>query len=224
MVFNIGDKVRLKDDHPDSQWVVMMIYHDLNKVGILHSNDFGTQMQVVDPLRLTRIDPLDEIKQAIREVLLSEEFLSAFAKAFVNAPMPSTIQPAVLSTQVDRSLVDITQDAVKAQQSDLEQPQLPYGWRWLEVGEVIRKGDSYWYGARWYDFDCSIGEQLATDMWPSIRRNRFAVGEKVVRDFSKCVYEITAILDTGCYEIQTPSGCYIRLYAKDLAPYIEEST
>jgi len=86
MVFNIGDKVRLKDDHPDSQWVVMMIYHDLNKVGILHSNDFGTQMQVVDPLRLTRIDPLDELKQAIREVLLSEEFLTAFSKAYMETP------------------------------------------------------------------------------------------------------------------------------------------
>ena len=87
MVFNIGDKVRLKDDHPDSQWVVMMIYHDLNKVGILHSNDSGTQMQVVDPLRLTRIDPLDEIKQAIREVLLSKEFLKAFAAAWIKTPL-----------------------------------------------------------------------------------------------------------------------------------------
>ena len=46
----------------------------------------------------------EAIKQAIREVLLSDEFLAAFAKAFVNAPMPSTIQPAVLSTQIERSI------------------------------------------------------------------------------------------------------------------------
>ena len=104
MVFNIGDKVRLKDDHPDSIWVVVMVYEDTGRIGILHSTKDGSQMLWVNPSRLTLVDRHADIKQAIREVLLSKEFLAAFAKAFVNAPMPSTIQPAVLSTQIERSI------------------------------------------------------------------------------------------------------------------------
>jgi hypothetical protein len=34
----------------------------------------------------------EAIRQAVREVLLSDEFLRAFAAAFVNTPLPSTIQ------------------------------------------------------------------------------------------------------------------------------------
>jgi len=105
-----------------------------------------------------------------------------------------------------------------------KQPQPPDGWRWLEVGEVIRKGDRYRHEGGWYDYDSSIGEKLLHTMWPSIRRNRFKVSEKVVRVFSECVYEITAILDGNLYEMQTLSGYKIRLYAIDLAPYIEEAT
>ena len=117
----------------------------------------------------------------------------------------------------DESLLD----ANKPAKPPNEQPQLPDGWRWLEVGETLRRGDTTntidEIPEDWIGIKCAVKHNL-------LRRNKFEVGERVVRDFSKCVYEITAILDTGCYEIQTPSGCYIRLYAKDLAPYIEETT
>lgn len=86
-MFNIGDKVTVEGDHPDSHWVVMMIYYDLNKVGILYSTKHGTVQRVVDPLDLKLVDPKDDIKQAIREVLLSEEFLAAFAKAWQKTPL-----------------------------------------------------------------------------------------------------------------------------------------
>ncbi len=86
-MFNIGDKVRIEGDHPDSHWVVMMIYYDMNKVGILHSTKHGTMQRLVDPLDLKLVDPKDDIKQAIREVLLSEEFLTAFAAAWVKTPI-----------------------------------------------------------------------------------------------------------------------------------------
>lgn len=101
-----------------------------------------------------------------------------------------------------------------------QSPQLPDGWRWLEVGGVFRKGDTtntiepiseHWVGTQ-----CVVKHV-------ALRRNRFEVGEKVVRVFRECVYEITAILDMGCYEMQTPSDYKIRLYAIDLAPYIEET-
>lgn len=134
----------------------------------------------------------------------------------------------------DESLLDADKGLVKAwtcengkaKQVYPEQPQLPDGWRWLEVGEVIRKGDSYWYGARWYDFDCSIGEQLVTDMWPSIRRNRFEVGEKVVHvdDKEPIPYEIDEyIYSKDAYTVKYKDGHYMYHWSK-LAPYIEETT
>lgn len=124
----------------------------------------------------------------------------------------------------DKSLADIKQGTLKAQQSDLGQPQLPNGWRWLNEDEVIRKGDAYWHGGKRWDYDNSIGAKVRDTVWPSIRRDRFEVGEKVVQVFNECVYEITAILDGNFYEMQTPSGYKRRFYAIDLAPYIEETT
>lgn len=104
MEFRIGDRVRLKSDHPDSIWVVVSIDSETNKIGIVYSVGNAVMMQTVAPSQIGLVEPNSDIKQAIREVLLSDEFLAAFAKAFVNAPMPSTIQPAVLSTQIERSI------------------------------------------------------------------------------------------------------------------------
>lgn len=104
MVFKIGDRVRLEVDHPESVWVVVSIDGEANKVGIVYSVGGAVMMQTVAPSQISLVEPNSDLKQAIREVLLSEEFLAAFAKAFINAPMPSTIQPAVTSTQVERSI------------------------------------------------------------------------------------------------------------------------
>lgn len=87
MVFNIGDRVRLEHDHPDSIWVVMMVYEDTGRIGILHSTKDGSQMLWVNPSRLTLVDRHADIKQAIREVLLSDEFLRAFAAAWLKTPI-----------------------------------------------------------------------------------------------------------------------------------------
>lgn len=87
MVFNVGDRVRLEHDHPDSIWVVMMVYEDTGRIGILHSTKDGSQMLWVNPSRLTLIDRYADLKQAIREVLLSYEFLEAFAAAWQKTPI-----------------------------------------------------------------------------------------------------------------------------------------
>lgn len=87
MVFNVGDRVRLEHDHPDSIWVVMMVYEDTGRIGILHSTKDGSQMLWVNPSRLTLIDRYADLKQAIREVLLSKEFLEAFAAAWQKTPI-----------------------------------------------------------------------------------------------------------------------------------------
>jgi hypothetical protein len=43
--------------------------------------------RVVEPSLLVEVDPVSEIKQAIREVLLSDEFLKAFAAAWQKTPL-----------------------------------------------------------------------------------------------------------------------------------------
>ena len=89
-MFNIGDKVRLKDDATNRRWSVVDIQPAIGAVQIC-AKDLG-MYRVVETSLLVEVDPVSEIKQAIREVLLSDEFLREFAKAFLNAPRPSTIQ------------------------------------------------------------------------------------------------------------------------------------
>ena len=85
MVFKIGDKVRFQNDPPNQHWSIVNIYPSISKVQIL--SDCGNISKVVDPLLLVRFDPVSEIKQAIREVLLSDEFLTAFAAAWQKTPL-----------------------------------------------------------------------------------------------------------------------------------------
>ena len=85
MVFNIGDRVRFKDDKTNQYWSVVNIYPSISKVQVL--SDCGNISKVVEPLSLVAFDPASEIKQAIREVLLDDEFLRAFAAAWVKTPI-----------------------------------------------------------------------------------------------------------------------------------------
>ena len=68
----------------------------------------------------------------------------------------------------------------------------PDGWRWLEVGEVICKGDidrsmepvtNWWIGEA-----CGHNHDL-------LRRNRFEVCEKVVLKDSDAVWEVEKIIE-----------------------------
>lgn len=58
---------------------------------------------------------------------------------------------------------------------------------------------------------------------PTIRRNRFEVGEKVVRVLSGTTYKVIAERPDGSYELKTRAGLLNCLFAIDLAPYIEET-
>ncbi|MFN6303097.1 MAG: hypothetical protein ACK42H_12995 [Planctomycetota bacterium] len=106
MVFNVGDRVRLEHDHPDSIWVVMMVYEDTGRIGILHSTKDGSQMLWVNPSRLTLVDRHADIKQAIREVLLSEEFLKAFSRAYMETPCIPAYEINLPATIVDTSAIN----------------------------------------------------------------------------------------------------------------------
>jgi len=99
----------------------------------------------------------------------------------------------------------------------------PYGWRFLEVGEVIRKGDQGFENGLFHAIDSLIGMELQAHWRPTIRRNRFEVGEKVVRVLNGAVYKVIAKRPDETYELKTRKGLLNCLFAIDLAPYIEET-
>jgi len=102
-------------------------------------------------------------------------------------------------------------------------PEPPDGWRWLEVGEVIRKGDIPFENGQMYGLEpIKIGMTLQLHWKPTIRRNRFEVGEKVVRVLNGVVYKVIRILSMG-YQLESEFCAEVILHAKDLAPYIEET-
>lgn len=87
MSFKSGDRVRLKDDGSDKTWIVYSVFWEMNEVLILGFEKNETCHRLVNPAEIVLVDQHADIKQAIREVLLSDEFLKAFAAAWVKTPM-----------------------------------------------------------------------------------------------------------------------------------------
>ena len=94
----------------------------------------------------------------------------------------------------------------------------PDGWRWLEVGEVFRKGDTtntiepipeHWVGTQ-----CVVKHV-------ALRRNRFEVGEKVIDCRSGVVFTVQHFNKT--HKIVFVDGVPDGIESKHFAPYIEES-
>lgn len=87
MVFKGGDRVRLKDGGSDKTWIVYSVFLEMNEVLILGFKENETCHRLVNPAEIVSVDQNADIKQAIREVLLSEEFLKAFAAAWQKTPL-----------------------------------------------------------------------------------------------------------------------------------------
>ena len=89
--FKIGDVVRLKTDEPGR---LPLIVRDVEGDFLHCSSECERRRTTVhfpDAELVNRPDPQADLKQAIREVLLSEEFMAAFAAAFMVAPFPFEI-------------------------------------------------------------------------------------------------------------------------------------
>lgn len=100
--------------------------------------------------------------------------------------------------------------------------ELPDGWRWLEIGEVIRKGDRYFDGDKWKDRDWAVKETYSLMHQKTIRRNRFEVGEKVVHVPSKDIMQVVAV---SAYVSVVDIRNSVSHYPPEvLAPYIEDAT
>lgn len=130
----------------------------------------------------------------------------------------------------DKSLADIKQGTLKAQQSDLGQPQLPDGYRWLEVGEKILDGDKFFRDGDWLDCRFSVGDKIKKDAIPTIRRNRFEVGEKVVELFTSRIGAVKDIEVIGndqyfLFHVEMQDTKRVNVFSSHkIAPYIEETT
>ena len=99
----------------------------------------------------------------------------------------------------------------------------PDGWRWLEVGEVIRKGDRC-FTNNGGSIDCltSVGEKFNHEAhYPTIRRNKFEVGEKVVAKDSHEIWEVDSLVN-GVYQLRKDQT-FFGSYPEHLAPYIEDA-
>lgn len=102
MVFKGGDRVRLKDGGSDKTWIVYSVFLEMNEVLILGFKENETCHRLVNPAEIVLVDQNADLKQAIREVLLSEEFLKAFSKAYMETPcIPNytiNLPPAIVDT------------------------------------------------------------------------------------------------------------------------------
>ena len=115
-------------------------------------------------------------------------------------------------------------------ESETEQPVIkqssttepPDGWRWLEVGEVIRKGDLPCKdGLIYATKPIMLGMALQEHWKPMIRRNRFEVGEKVVAKDNHEIWEVDSLVN-GVYQLRNGS-VFFASFPEHLAPYIEET-
>ena len=86
--FKIGDVVRLKKDGITKLPLVIRSIKDSFCLCVSECGSF-TSWQADYSLELVhRPDPQADIKQAIRKVLLGDEFMKAFAAAWMKTPLP----------------------------------------------------------------------------------------------------------------------------------------
>jgi len=86
--FEIGDVVRLKTDSPERLRLIVRSI-DSDRLECTSECERRRVISHCDGFKLVeRPDPQADMKQAIREVLLSDEFMTMFAAAFLSASVP----------------------------------------------------------------------------------------------------------------------------------------
>ena len=103
------------------------------------------------------------------------------------------------------------------------QAEPPDGWRFLEVGELIRKGDT---DKSMDQLEASIGNICAVKHFV-LRRNRFEVGEKVVYIPDQSVWTYVSEINDGPNHPKSAhvasGSTSLRACVTRLAPYIEDA-
>ena len=85
--FKIGDVVRLKKDEPERLNLVLVKFDGQGAFGVSECGRRRTWAAFEDCELVHRPDPQADLKQAIREVLLSDEFMEKFAAAWMKTPI-----------------------------------------------------------------------------------------------------------------------------------------
>lgn len=100
----------------------------------------------------------------------------------------------------------------------------PDGWRWLELGEVIRKGDRYFDGAEWKDRTRAISEKYSPGHSKTIRRNKFKTGERVFLSKSDDpnFFRVAKHISDELVLVYC-DGTPFQFFVDQLAPYIEDA-
>ena len=101
----------------------------------------------------------------------------------------------------------------------------PDGLRFLEVGEVIRKGDQGFENGRVYAIEpMKIGMKLQAHWKPIIRRNRFNVGERVFLSKSDDpnFFRVAKHISDELVLVYC-DGIPFQFFSDQLAPYIEDA-
>ena len=104
--FKVGDLVRLKTDEPEG---LPLIVRSMETRFALCVSECGKRISWADPGALelvNRPDPQADIKQAVREVLLGDEFMKAFAAAWMKTPIPMANPYDTKERERIRSLAD----------------------------------------------------------------------------------------------------------------------
>lgn len=162
------------------------------------------------------------IEQRILNKIKGIEVSSAPDLSTMGVQMVSEVRMPELLRKFASKLLDISREKNRALTTEP-----PDGWRWLEVGEVIRKGDKPANGLGlslcWIGTPC-CGEQFI------FRRNKFEVGEKVVEFINNRIGVVKDIEATGkgkafLYHVEMQDTKGMILFSPhQLAPYIEEQS
>lgn len=103
----------------------------------------------------------------------------------------------------------------------------PDGWRFLEEGEVIRKGDVWLEKGQIHSLGLlMLGQTCQTHWKPIIRRNRFEVGEKVIGGLDGFEFVVVGKHSrfNDVYVVRNKiTGTIHNILDRLLTPYIEET-
>ena len=83
--FKIGDVVRIVGGS-SRKWKIDSFADGKARIVFRKKLEYGTQLIALKDIVLA--DPQADLKQAIREVLLSDEFMAKFAAAWMKTPIP----------------------------------------------------------------------------------------------------------------------------------------
>ena len=118
--FKIGDVVRIETDKADSLRLVIRGINYSTSHAFLCVSECGKRIRwsAIEEMELVhRPDPQADLKQVIREVLLGDEFMKAFAAAFMKTPLPMAMPCDDRGAELIKSLADYPfGEPTKAQQ------------------------------------------------------------------------------------------------------------